>query len=75
MSHRNAPLTPIGRLRLARCVVDDQWPQRRAARRFNSSVITALRWAERYRRHDADAMHARSSRPPPPPRRSNPTTA
>ncbi|CAL9426616.1 hypothetical protein SUDANB15_01949 [Streptomyces sp. enrichment culture] len=28
MSHRNAPLTPTGRLRLARCVVDDGWPQR-----------------------------------------------
>lgn len=29
MSHRNAPLTPTGRLRLARCVVDDGWPLRR----------------------------------------------
>lgn len=26
MSHRNAPLTLTGRLRLARCVVDDGWP-------------------------------------------------
>ncbi|MFE1855849.1 IS481 family transposase, partial [Streptomyces sp. NPDC059489] len=25
VSHRNAPLTPTGRLRLARCVVDDGW--------------------------------------------------
>ena len=31
MSHGNAPLTPHGRLRLARCVVDDGWPLRRAA--------------------------------------------
>ncbi|MCK1816551.1 leucine zipper domain-containing protein, partial [Streptomyces sp. XM4011] len=34
MSHRNAPLTPTGRLRLARCVVEDGWPLRRAAERF-----------------------------------------
>ncbi|OUD02974.1 hypothetical protein CA983_12180 [Streptomyces swartbergensis] len=31
LSHRNAPLTPTGRLRLARCVVEDGWPLRRAA--------------------------------------------
>ncbi|SFO23875.1 hypothetical protein SAMN05216207_103861, partial [Pseudonocardia ammonioxydans] len=31
MIHRNAPLTPTGRLRLARCVVDDGWDLRRAA--------------------------------------------
>src|SRR5689334_11564430 len=28
--HANAPLTELGRLRLARCVVDDGWPLRRA---------------------------------------------
>ncbi|MFF9087910.1 IS481 family transposase, partial [Streptomyces sp. NPDC014991] len=45
MSHRNAPLTPTGRLRLARCVVDDGWPLRRAAERFQVSHTTAARWA------------------------------
>ena len=44
MSHRNSPLSPTGRLRLARCVVDDRWPLRRAADRFNVSVTTAKRW-------------------------------
>jgi hypothetical protein len=29
--HRNAPLSETGRLRLARCVVEDGWPLRRAA--------------------------------------------
>jgi hypothetical protein len=29
VSHRNAPLTPTGRLRLARCIVVDGWPVRR----------------------------------------------
>ena len=29
VSHRNAPLSELGRLRLARCVVDEGWPLRR----------------------------------------------
>ncbi len=63
MSHANAPLTPTGRLRLARCIVDDGWPLRRAADRFNVSVTTAQRWAGRYRQHGKAAMVDRSSRP------------
>lgn len=49
MPHRNAPLTETGRLRLARCVVEDGWPPRRTAERFQVSVTTAQRWASRYR--------------------------
>ncbi|MFD5481760.1 IS481 family transposase [Streptomyces hawaiiensis] len=63
MFHRNAPLTATGRLRLARCVVGDGWPLRRAAERFQVSHTTAARWAGRYRRHGAAAMHDRSSCP------------
>lgn len=63
MSHRNAPLTPTGRLRLARCVVDDQWPLRRAAERFQVAVTTAVRWAGRYREHGEAGLEDRSSRP------------
>ncbi|CAG7571695.1 transposase IS481 family protein [Barrientosiimonas humi] len=63
MSHANACLTPTGRLRLARCVVEDGWPLRRAADRFNVSVTTAKRWADRYRAHGKDGMQDRSSRP------------
>ncbi len=37
MSHGNAPLSETGRLRLARCVVDQGWPLRRAAERFQVS--------------------------------------
>ncbi|MFC4563988.1 IS481 family transposase, partial [Nocardiopsis mangrovi] len=46
-THANARLTPAGRLALARCVVDDGWPLRRAADRFQTSVSTARRWAGR----------------------------
>jgi len=48
MPHRNAPLTETGRLRLARCVVEDGWPVRRAAERFQVSHTTAARWTARY---------------------------
>ena len=63
MPHANAPLTELGRLRLARCVVDDGWPLRRAAERFQVSPVTAKRWADRYRIEGPAGMHDRSSRP------------
>jgi transposase len=61
--HRNAPLSETGRLRLARCVVEEGWPLRRAAERFQVSVTTAARWADRYRDLGAAGMRDRSSRP------------
>ncbi len=70
MPHRNAPLTETGRLRLARCVVEDGWPLRRAAERFQVSHTTAARWARRYRQHGVTAMSDRSSRPHHQPRRT-----
>jgi transposase InsO family protein len=63
VSHRNAPLSETGRLRLARCVVEDGWPLRRAAERFQVSVTTAARWAGRYRAAGSAGMADRSSRP------------
>ncbi len=63
MTHANAPLTPLGRLRLARCVVHDRWPLRRATERFQVSVSTAKRWADRYRDEGESGMADRSSRP------------
>jgi hypothetical protein len=62
VAHRNAPLSETGRLRLARCVVDDGWPLRRAAERFQVSHATAARWAARYRHSGAAGMADRSSR-------------
>ena len=70
MAHRNAPLTETGRLRLARCVVEDGWPLRRAAERFQVSHTTAARWAARYRQDGAAGMADRSSRPHPSPART-----
>ncbi len=69
MSHANALLTPKGRLRLARCVVEDGWPLRRAGERFQCSPTTAKKWADRYRAGGAAAMVDRCSRPHHSPRR------
>ncbi|GAP49733.1 transposase [Streptomyces azureus] len=66
----NAPLTPTGRLRLARCVVEDGWPLRRAAERFQVSHTTAARRADRYQRLGTAGLHDRSSRPHHQPRRT-----
>jgi transposase InsO family protein len=63
MSHPMAALSPVGRLRLARCVVEDGWPLRRAAERFQVSPTTAARWASRYRQLGPLGMADRSCRP------------
>jgi transposase InsO family protein len=63
MPHRNAPLSETGRLRLARCVIEEGWPIRRAAERFQVSPTTASRWAHRYQEQGAAGMADRSSRP------------
>jgi transposase InsO family protein len=74
MSHRNAPLSELGRLRLARCVVDDGWPLLRAAERFQVSVTTTVRWASRYRVLGEAGMADHSSRPHHSPRRTRTRT-
>jgi transposase InsO family protein len=67
VTHANAPLTPTGRLRLAKVIVEDGWPVRRAAERFQCSPATASRWARRYRA--GEPLVDRSSRPHRSPRR------
>ena len=69
MTHANAPFTPEGRARLARLVVDEGWPVRRAAERFQCSPATASRWAHRYRA--GLSLTDRSSRPHRSPSRSS----
>ena len=61
MSHANAPLTPEGRRRLASLIIDNHWPIRRAAARFQVSPATASKWAARY--HANESLDDRSSRP------------
>lgn len=41
-THSNAALTVRARLRLARLIIDDEWPIARAAERYDVSWKTAL---------------------------------
>lgn len=62
-THSNAALTPRARLRLARLIVDREWPPARAAERYDVSWRTAKKWADRYRAEGEAGMLDRSSRP------------
>jgi transposase len=72
--HANAVLTPRQRLRLARLVVEDDWPKSRVAEFFRVSWKTADRWAERYRVEGRAGMADRSSRPHSSPSKTGPET-
>jgi transposase InsO family protein len=61
LTHANAPLTPLGRQRLAELIVVHHWPVRRAAERFQCSPATAAKWAARLRA--GQPMTDLSSRP------------
>ena len=63
MPHANAPLSETGRLRLARCVVEDGWSIARASERFQVAQTTTRRWVARYRELGPVGMVDRSSRP------------
>ncbi|WP_213817155.1 IS481 family transposase, partial [Glaciihabitans sp. dw_435] len=63
MSHANAALAPVQRLRIARLIVDEGWPVAHAAMFFHVSWPTAKRWADRYAAMGRDGMTDRSSRP------------
>ena len=61
MTHANAPLTAVGRQRLAQLIVMEGWTIRRAAERFQVSPATAAKWAARFRA--GEPLTDRSSRP------------
>ncbi|RAS58953.1 transposase IS481 family protein [Lentzea atacamensis] len=63
MSHPNAALTPRARLRLARLIVEENWPVAAAAKMFMVAERTARKWAARYRDEGTAGMDDRSSRP------------
>ena len=48
MSHANATLTPITRLRLAKLIVMSGWTYAEAAKIFMVSPPTAKKWADRW---------------------------
>jgi transposase InsO family protein len=72
VSHANAALTPVQRLRIARLIVEEGWPVAHAAVFFHVSWPTAKRWAARYAAMGRDGMADRSSRPHRSPHRTSP---
>jgi len=60
--HRNAPLTPEGRLRLCRLIEND-WTVAAAAESMRISRQTAHKWWKRYREAGVAGLEDRSSRP------------
>lgn len=72
MSHANAALAPVQRLRIARLIVDEGWTVAHAAQFFHVSWPTAKRWAERYAAMGSGGVQDRSSRPHRSPNRTNP---
>ncbi|MGH8913104.1 MAG: leucine zipper domain-containing protein, partial [Acidimicrobiia bacterium] len=63
MVHRNARLTPNGRLILVQRIVDDGWPVAVAAESMGVSRETAYRWLRRYRVEGSAGLEDRCSRP------------
>jgi transposase InsO family protein len=63
VSHANATLTPITRLRLATLVVEAGWTYAAVAKMFMVAPRTAKKWADRYRTEGPAGMADRSSRP------------
>jgi transposase len=72
VSHANAVLTPVTRLRLARLVVNDGYTYAEAAKMFMVSPRTAKKWADRYRHEGPAGMADRSSRPKTSPTKTRP---
>jgi transposase InsO family protein len=61
--HGNAVLTPNGRLRLARRVVEEGWSLGEAAAAAEVSERTARKWVDRYRQQGEAGLFDRSSAP------------
>jgi len=63
VSHRNARLTPHGRLLLVQRVLDDHRPVAHVAKELGVSRQCAHRWVARFRREGEAGLSDRSSRP------------
>jgi len=71
-THKNAALTPKGRERMVRAVVDGGWSKAEAARRFNTTLKTVSKWIERFEAEGVEGLRDRSSRPLASPNQASP---
>ena len=61
--HPNAPLTPEGRHRMVRCVVEAGWTVEATADRFQVDPKTVRKWRDRFLAEGESGLLDRSSRP------------
>jgi len=61
--HPNASLTPRGRLKMVRVVIDDGWAIEAAANRFQVDAKTVRKWRDRFLDEGTEGLFDRSSRP------------
>ena len=61
--HPNAPLTPVGRLRVVDCVLSGGWTVEAAADRFQVDAKTVRKWRDRFVTEGEQGLEDRSSRP------------
>ena len=61
--HPNAPLTPEGRRRMVRCVIDRDWTVEATAERFQVDAKTVRKWRDRFVGEGEPGLEDRSSRP------------
>jgi len=61
--HKNAPLTPRGRLRMVRRVLQDHASHAQVAREFKTTIKTVSKWVRRYLEAGEAGLCDRSSRP------------
>ena len=62
-TYKNARLTPKGREEMVRAVADGGLSKAAAARKFNTTPKTVVKWVERFREDGVDGLRDRSSRP------------
>lgn len=61
--HPNAVLTPTGRRRMVRCVLDRGWSIEATAERFQVDAKTVRKWRDRFLEEGEVGLRDRSSRP------------
>jgi transposase InsO family protein len=61
--HPNAVLTPVGRLRMVRCVLVKRWTIEATAERFQVDAKTVRKWRDRFLEEGEAGLVDRSSRP------------
>jgi transposase InsO family protein len=69
-NYKHAPLTPLGRERMVKLVLEQGWTNKAAGARFGMTGKTVAKWVARYRQLGFEGLKDRSSRPHHSPRKT-----